>query len=426
MGIITGILSTILEWLNEGLFNGGLQILKAIIGETMYYLSYENIISLLPSIVKTETVEITLLDVGKAVAWGILIVLFLVEAIKMITLPLNDRKPTKPINMLVRFLSIGIILVFFDQIMAILTMPFEVIGNNVLEQTGAIAISDPTAVVNTGWTFFDQLVNGLASTLMTTIDLVGSTVHDVINLFGGDGLVGNSFNDIAGIVLSFTLFTSILGAGLIIIERYLSLAITMVFGPIFISLGVSDSTASSTKSWIQTVLVQFGAVLLSWFALFMFLRYYNEHILIPLSQSKSISKVFDYAMCIALLQIIKNSEKYFNALGLRTITNKDSAGAVKSAFHDMSLAMRLPKQIIRTGKSVAGGAEYMFNLGANKSVKNGGGIGFNHIDKNTNGTHYKDNVSLNSNGKPLGRNEIEGKVKDFLTNKNNTAINGLK
>lgn len=443
MGIVTGLLKNILEWLNKGLFQGGLQILKGIIGDTLYYLSYDKIIGLLPNIVQTENVTISLFDIGMAIAWGIYIALFMVEAIKFIVTPYDARQKS-PMSVLIKYLLVGVVLVFFSPIMQTLTYPFEVVGKAVISQTSGIAVDDPTVWAHTGWGLLDDALNGATTVVVEVIDYVSTAIVDFGSFFsGGEGIVGGSFSDIALIVLSFTLFTSILGAGLIIVERYLSLALTMAMGPMFVSLGASDSTSSSTKEWIKTVLIQFLAILISWFGIFMFLRYYSDHILVLFTGLKEslgsnlggrpAPTLFDYAFCIALLQIVKNSEKYFNALGFRTIANKDSVGEVKGAIGNFMQAMRLPMLI---GHAVGFGKHAAKTVSDHKNVrdvkqglKTGKGENYEKIDKVTNGSYYIDNMSKGPDGKPIKRSEtnrnLARQATDYTPNGMNSADFGV-
>lgn len=441
MGIVTGLLKNILEWLNKGLFQGGLQILKGIIGDTLYYLSYDKIIGLLPNIVQTENVTISLFDVGMAIAWGIYIALFMVEAIKLIVVPYNGKQRS-PMSTLIKYILFGAILVFFEPIMQLLTYPFEVVGKGVMSLTNGIAVEDPT-IISSDWGIFNgvkDLINGVVSIGSEVIDLVGSAIIDTVGAISTEGLIGNSFGDIAQIVLSFTLFTSILGAGLIIIERYLSLAITMAMGPMFVALGASDSTSSSTKEWIKTVIIQFLAILISWFGMFMFLRYYSDHVLVWFSGVKNswanladvktnAPTLFDYAFCIALLQIVKNSEKYFNALGFRTIANKDSVGEVKSAIGNFMQVMRLPMLV---GHAVGFGGKVAKNISNHGNVKQvkeglktGKGENYEKIDKVTNGSYYKDNMSKGPDGKPMKRSDVNEKLARQATDYTPNGMNSV-
>ena len=416
MGIITGALSSVLQWINAGLLQGGMQIMIAIIGELTFALSYDQIISMLPSIygIVDETTgvaaQINLIDIAQAIAWAIVIVLILVEAIKYITLPMTENKMRNPIQLLIKAAIVVAILFFWDDIMRLLTKPFEIIGGRILG-VNDVSLDKPLELFK-GDNIFANLGNAVFSIFGEAIDLVsGAVINIVKTLFGssteGGGLMGNAFNDIAMAVLNFTLFTSILGAGLIIVERYLSLAITMTMGPMFMALSVSDTTSSSTKEWVKTVLVQYGAIIISWLGLIMFATYYNANIATHIGASSTatalgVLKPFHFVFCIALLQIIKNSEKYFNALGFRTIANKDTASAVKGAWNEITSATRMGMAGLRFAKGMKGDHKNDANIANDKSI----------VDNARNGVHSE---RLNSvNGPDMRRNSsVKGEGASF-------------
>lgn len=447
MGIITGLLRGILEWLNKGLFQGGLEVLKAIIGDTMYYLSFDEITGLLPNVIQNDNITISLFDIGTAIAWGVYIALFMVEGIKLITTPVESRTKS-PLNTFVKYLLVGVCLAFFKPIMVVLTAPFKILGLQIIGLSNGISTTgwQDTAFYSSWseWPGFFGYVGGALGDLVGAVVNIGEGILDSIgaafatgfnDLASGNFLVGSSFTDIAQIVISFTLFTSILGAGLIILERYLSLAVTLVLGPIFVSLGASDSTSGSTKEWFKTVIIQFISILISWFGMFMFLRYYSEHVLVAFSATQSAlglggATLFDYAFCVALLQIVKNSEKFFNVLGFRTLVNKDSVGEVKNAIGSFMNAMRIPTLAMG---AYHGGKKIIDNIASKrnqtlvrKGLKEGYGSGSKNIDlidKTTNGSYYYDNVTKGVDGKPLSRTAIKKQVMKSATDDN---INGIK
>ena len=163
---------------------------------------------------------------------------------------------------------------------------------------------------------------------------------------------------IGQLVLAGALMASVVGAAITYLERILSFAVSIIFGPIFITLYSSSETADTAKQWIMGVFTQFGAILLS---LILWVLFLNKVSSFPTVITDSGSYIFDLAVAIVLLNLMKNSEKIFNSIGLKTMPNTDSARSVIAGMGALGAGLMLTRtasSFINRGyssKAVVGG-----------------------------------------------------------------------
>ena len=132
----------------------------------------------------------------------------------------------------------------------------------------------------------------------------------------------NPIEYIAGILLELALLTSIVGGALQYVERIISFAIYIIIGPIAVSMYASKDTENISKDWMLGVLSQFLAIFIS---LIMWIAFIE-------SAKKGDSSLLHYAIMIAILGVMRNSEKIINAFGLQTMKLGDSARAAVAGF----------------------------------------------------------------------------------------------
>ena len=132
----------------------------------------------------------------------------------------------------------------------------------------------------------------------------------------------NPVEYIAGILLELALLTSIVGGALQYVERIISFAIYIIIGPIAVSMYASKDTENICSDWIMGVLSQFLAIFIS---LIMWIAFIE-------SAKKGDSSLLHYAIMIAILGVMRNSEKIINAFGLQTMRLGDSARAAVAGF----------------------------------------------------------------------------------------------
>ena len=124
------------------------------------------------------------------------------------------------------------------------------------------------------------------------------------------------------VVMSFALFKSTISAGIVFVERWLSFAMTLLLGPVFVGMNASRQTSDTFKNWIMSVFSQALTIIISFAILIFYVFSMGD---LSGFQFFTLGDVlFKYAFTLALLSLYKNSEKLMNALGIRTIANSDT------------------------------------------------------------------------------------------------------
>ena len=95
------------------------------------------------------------------------------------------------------------------------------------------------------------------------------------------------------------MLTSIVGAALQYVERIVSFAIYMIFGPIAVAMYASKDTSSVCKTWLMGVFSEFLSIIVS---LIMWISFIE-------SAKSGDESLLHYAIMIAILGVMRNSEK---------------------------------------------------------------------------------------------------------------------
>ena len=124
------------------------------------------------------------------------------------------------------------------------------------------------------------------------------------------------------VVMSFALFKSTISAGIVFVERWLSFAMTLLLGPVFVGMNASRQTSDTFKNWIMSIFSQALTIIISFAILIFYVFSMGD---LSGFQFFTLGDVlFKYAFTLALLSLYKNSEKLMNAVGIRTIANSDT------------------------------------------------------------------------------------------------------
>lgn len=119
------------------------------------------------------------------------------------------------------------------------------------------------------------------------------------------------------ILLEFSLLTMIVSSALQYVERIICLALYIVLGPIATAMYTSKSTENIFRDWMTGVLSQFMAIFVS-------LVMWNAFIE---SAGSGSDTLMHYAIMLAILGVMRNSEKILDAFGFKTMRLGDSARA---------------------------------------------------------------------------------------------------
>lgn len=160
----------------------------------------------------------------------------------------------------------------------------------------------------------------LMSKMISYIDVSNINAREPISF----SMIANPAEHIVLIVFAFALFKGTVEAGIVFVERWLSFAFNVMFGPIFVSFNASRSTQETFKNWLMSLVTQALALLVSYVIIAVYFASFSKLNGINVGGDLTSSILFAYATSIALLSLYKNSEKLLNAVGLRTIANTNS------------------------------------------------------------------------------------------------------
>lgn len=312
--IITTFFRTILEWLVSGATYVASEILKDVIrlfdGDI-----FANILNEIPMLT-----DIGAYSILRAIGLGLAVFLVIWSAIKSIISPIMGEDQPNAANIIIRGAFTIVLIVFFY------ANTYE--GNQLVTRQ---YIGSSLEEIWSGDGFrlggFISMIGKLFGLILHTISERFSTYVDV-DIIPNFSLTGNLGNDashsLALCVLTASLLTSVLGAAMAILERIISLAITVLMGPICIAMYASPSTADTFKQWFLSLLTQFLALLMSMILWISFIEQMNV--------AFNNASIFSIALTIVILSLVKNSEKILNTFGLRTMNVGDSARAIGAGF----------------------------------------------------------------------------------------------
>ncbi len=185
---------------------------------------------------------------------------------------------------------------------------------------------------------FGSPATGIWFTRNGLISMFGDVMARMINLISENFSKFRSFADsfslnlivapneqIVMIVLAFGLFKSVIEAGIVFVERWLTFAMTVLLGPIFVSLNASKKTAETFHNWLMAIFSQGLTIFISYIIFTMFMFQMGDLSSLGLGGTLTFGNaLFKYATAIALLALYKHSEKLLNAVGIRSIATADS------------------------------------------------------------------------------------------------------
>ena len=213
--------------------------------------------------------------------------------------------------------------------------------------------------------------NGLLGYIGKIFTIAMSYVGEHIEALDPDFTLGditltlNPAAYIGMLLLTAALVSAVLGASITYIERILTFLVSLLVGPIAVYMYASKSSSDVTKSWIQSIFAQLGAILISLIMWALFLAQLDLVLnsdggFIKLGADSAGIKIFRTAVAIAILSLVRNSEKIFNNIGIRTMPNADSARALMGGIAGIGMAF-----------SAAGGARAAAQGAVNKYIHGG-------------------------------------------------------
>ncbi len=281
---------------------GSVQAMTAILDERLFKVD-RNVITLFEEIFgaqsKLNYLGEASLKVGEMVyslAYALVLLLFILQIVSSLLNSMQGEEAENPINILLR---------------AVTTLVFLVV---IFGAPGYFAVS---------WfpqTGLLHAYSNLVSRLLTPVTADFKKWAESFKALNFS-LILDPAEQVVLIILSFAIFKGVIEAGIVFVERWLTFALTVLFGPVFVSFYASKRTSEVFRNWLRQILAQTLSIFISYILLIFF---YNS--MADLSGASVIfsNLLFRYALCIALLALYKNSEKILNSVGLTSIATTSS------------------------------------------------------------------------------------------------------
>lgn len=289
--LIGTILYTLLATILELLMKACTFVANQILDESIVTFSpdtniFERFVSLIPF-----ADNFSLAALIKGIAIGLVVILVVIAAIKSFTAPISGEDSPNLIQVVMRAaLSIILIIVIF--------------GTNFGKTSQFNGIL--------------SLIGSWFGRILSYIEMSANTI-DVEFVFDR-----NPSYYVGYLLLLAALVTQVVSAAITILERYISLGISVICGPIMVAMYTSPETKDTTKNWALSIFTQFLAIFLSMFMWMAFIYQANK--------AFGSGSIFELAVAIVILTMVRNSEKILNTFGLRTLSVGDSARAITGGF----------------------------------------------------------------------------------------------
>ena len=160
------------------------------------------------------------------------------------------------------------------------------------------------------WKYILQVIFNVLNSILTEIEfsgLVNYMGHFDVNISAWTSNVG--IESFLGCIMSVSIFIGVLKSGSEYLERYLYFAIYVWMAPIACVSLVAEETKDTFVQWIKSFFAEFVCLVLQVFLFDIFLNL--------LSTVSSIDDIYSFALCLAILGMQQNVEKFLNALNFR-------------------------------------------------------------------------------------------------------------
>ena len=198
--------------------------------------------------------------------------------------------------------------------------PLNIIGYTIFAAVGVIVYPILMSILTD---FLNSFAQGSLIAGKISVDAFDYITSVAAKPMGADVIL-------ACIIIVAIVMTSF-GAAITFIERYLSLAVYVVLGPICVAFYPNRDTRPVFNEWIKGLMSQCFAIILSMFFINLAGRAitnFGSKEYAGLDGSVLISLV----IILVLLNFVKNSEKFAQQMGFRTMPNMDSARSFAGAL----------------------------------------------------------------------------------------------
>lgn len=336
--ILGTIIYTFLEMFMQLLVSGSVYIAKLILTNTVtYFTRDQNIFESFCKLIFFQNTSIWM-GIIKGIAYGIVALFLFIGIVKSITSTFTGENAENPLQATLRAL--------LTVIMIGLIFGFDFGNAGVFKFSGVLG-----------------MISKLFGTILSYVPAYTESLNISFDIWHTDVA-----NYLGLVILYGTLMVSVLGAALTYVERIISFAVYIMVGPIAVAFNAYRDTAETCKNWLIGIFSHFLAILISLVFWWSFLQSLNAAFKVEDS-----SQLFMLAISIALLGIVRNSEKILNAIGLKTIANREAAsaliGGIGALGTGMMMAMRIGSSFKGVGKgqsgtSAVGGGQSLYNNGS--------------------------------------------------------------
>lgn len=309
MATLVGILIAALITTFLGVIGSGVEILyNYIMSDPL--MNFTEILTFIPQLLfsdKTpEQAYESFYNIFAVVGISIVIIVIIISVVKSMFMPAVGKESDSPLQIVIR---------------------------------GFVAVAGITVYSQLIKLFVDELIIPLAQTEFFTLQLPQGTV--------GSGWTWNGAFEAAGIlnvIFYVAILVALITASITHLERMLSFALYLLLGPVCLAFYPANESKGVASDWLKGILSQTFGIFLSLFAM-------NLVGKALIACSKDFT-TFNLMVVIALLGFVKNSEKFINMLGFKTMPNSDTMRGIMTGLGATMIGAR---QISNISKPIGNG-----------------------------------------------------------------------
>ena len=285
--IITTLIYTSLETFLKLIENAVVWVAKSILdGSITTFQDNQNIFQTFINLIPFSG-SIHLGPIIKGISYGLVVLLMIISILKSMSSPFTGNDAENPAQSVVRA-AVAIVL-----ITAIFGTSFSG-GNGSVQFSGLL-----------------DLIGRWFGTILSKIGRMPDTGSFRFSFHA------NPAEYIGVILLEFSLLATIVTAALQYVERIICFALYIVLGPVATAMYTSRNTESIFKDWLTGIISQFMSLFVS---LIMWAAFIE-------SAKSNSDTLLHYAIMLAILGVMRNSEKILDLMGFKTMRLGDSARA---------------------------------------------------------------------------------------------------
>ena len=262
-------------------------------------------------------------------------------------------------------MAVSIVIITVSLYKMIVSALFSPLADNVKENpavgvircmlAGALIVMAPV-VINYAWlalrTVMDWIRESIQLTGFGTDAATEATFSDWINMYGNTAWAESLGSEVVSLIWAAILFYEVCMAAIIYIERYVVFGIMLAVYPVGVAFTADKDNSSAFLGWMKVVVGQGASIIIS-YAMF---RAFEAEIAFMISSAYTegvpYSKTLMYCVMIALLSLVKNSEKILRAFNINTFPTGDTARMISGGLgRTMAVAAMTTRMI---GRAVAG------------------------------------------------------------------------